>query len=350
MKIAYHLPSVETIYANRTIYHGFRNAFLDLGHDFFTLTARDNLENFFEKNKPDIFITASHFYYKKFLDFEVLKKHRDRGMKVFVKIDFWDSPIGKHRINEAKGLKDDIDTVELIKRGIYGDAFFHVVEQGDERMQGFKEETGYAYHTIPLAADKIINFPEFSEKFKADISYVGTYLPEKREFIRQYVFPLRQKYALKLYGQDWTFYDRTAGFIQKVGQYFNVPIIRSLQKPKLKLEDERKIYNSSSISINIHEEYQKRFGGDCNERTFKIPLCGGFEITDDVECIRKYFKEGEEIVIAKNKEDWFEKIAYHINNPEKRLSIIEAGRQRVLAEHTYHNRVAQIINIHNSIK
>jgi hypothetical protein len=40
-------------------------------------------------------------------------------MKVFVKIDFWDSPISKDRINEAKSLKDDFDTVKKIKNGIY---------------------------------------------------------------------------------------------------------------------------------------------------------------------------------------------------------------------------------------
>ena len=86
-----------------------------------------------------------------------------------------------------------------------------------------------------------------------------------------------------------------------------------MRRPKLELEDEGRIYKSSTISVNIHEDYQREFGGDCNERTFKIPLCGGLEITDDVACIRKYFKEGEEIIIAKNKDDWIEKIDYYIN-------------------------------------
>ena len=116
------------------------------------------------------------------------------------------------------------------------------------------------------------------------------------------------------------------------------------------MSDERKIYNSSVISINVHEEYQRKFGGDCNERTFKIPLAGGFEISDDVACLKKYFKEGEEIVIAKDKKDWFEKINYYMKNPEKRNTIIEAGKQRVLKEHTYKNRVEQMIRIYNSIK
>jgi spore maturation protein CgeB len=86
------------------------------------------------------------------------------------------------------------------------------------------------------------------------------------------------------------------------------------------------------------------FGGDCNERTFKIPLCDGFEISDDVACIRKYFKE-DEIVVAKDKNDWYEKIEFYIKNPDMRLKIIEKGKQRVLADHTYHCRAKQILEI-----
>lgn len=217
-------------------------------------------------------------------------------------------------------------------------------------MAGLEKTTGFKHYTILLAADKTMHFPEYSDKFRADISYIGTYLPEKRRFLKEQVFPLKKRYDVKIYGQGWTFFDRVKGFTQKVGQYFNIPYLRSLQKAKLNLEDERKIYSSSTISINIHEDYQKRFGGDCNERTFKIPICGGFEITDDVACIRKYFEEGKEIIIAKNRNDWFEKIDYYMKNPDKRLPIIEAGRKKVLEKHTYHNQVEQIINIYHSIK
>lgn len=350
MKILYHIPSLDTIYAGRTIYNGYKNAFIDLGHDFRPLTSDDDFRKTLESFQPDIFITSLNGYYLKFIDLDFLKEYKKKGLKVFVNIPFWESPMSKLRINESGSLSTNQEYINLIKSGNFGNVYYNSCEQEDERMNGFEKITGYPYYTIPLAADKKINFPEFSEKFKADISYVGTYLPEKKNFIKERVIPLKEKYSLRLYGQDWTFYDRVRGFIQKIGQYFDIPIIRSLQKPKLKLEDERRIYNSSLISINIHENYQKEFGGECNERTFKIPLCGGLEITDDVECIRKYFKEGEEIVIAKNKDDWFEKIDYYIKNPEKRLAIIEAGRKKVLSCHTYHNRVEQIINIYNSIK
>lgn len=350
MNIAYHMPSLDTIYAQRTIYYGYKNAFEDLGHNFFTFTSENDLERFLDKNFIDIFITASHFYYQKDLNLNLLKKYRNSGMVLFSKIDFWNSPLSGLRINEAKSLKDDTKTIQLIKDGLLGDVFFHVVEQSDERMAGFEKETGYKYYTIPLAADKINMKYEFDSNFIADISYIGTYLPDKRKFFKEWVFPLKSKYDLKLYGQDWTFQERLIGWIQKFGQYYNLPYLSSIQKPKLHLGDESRIYSSSRICINVHETYQKKYGGDCNERTFKIPLCGGFEITDDVACIRKYFQVDKEIIMAKNREDWFEKIDYYMNNPDKRLAIVEAGRERVLKEHTYHNRSEQIIKIYEELK
>lgn len=350
MKILYQIPSLDTIYAGRTIYNGYRNAFIDLGHEFMPFTANDDFREIVNTFKPDIFITGLSSFYLKFIDLQFLKEKKVKGLKVFVNVPFWKSPLSKFRINESPSLCYNKEYISLIKSNVFGDIYYNACETDDSRMLGFEKATGYKHHTILLAADQIINYPDYCEKFKADISYIGTYLPEKKNFIKEKVFPLGKKFKLKLYGQDWTILDRLKGSIQKCGQYFNIPLLRSLQKPKLQLEDERRIYSSSIISINIHEEYQKNFGGDCNERTFKIPLCGGFEITDDVACIRKYFKENEEIIIAKNTKEWFEKINYYIKNPDLRLSIIDAGRKRVLRDHTYHNRVRQIIEIYNSIK
>ncbi len=351
MKIAYHNPFPDTVYAYRTINKGFELAFTDLGHDFFTLTPNDKLEEFIEHHQIDILITSSHFLYRKYINYDALKKLRQNGLFVLTKIDFWNSPLSSTRLNEAKSMKDDSTVVKLILDGLLGDAYYHVVEQGDGRMEGFKEALGADYHTIPLAADKTLaKNAVYDPQFNADISFIGTNLPDKRKTFERLVFPLKKSYDLKLYGQDWTSIDRFKGLIQKGGQLFNVPYLKSLQKPKLKFEDEAKIYASSKVSINIHEDYQKKFGGDCNERTFKIPLFNGFEICDDIECIRKYFVEGKEIVIAKNDKEWFDKLEYYIKNPDKRLEIIKAGRKKVLESHTYHNRAEQIISIASSRK
>jgi len=330
--------------------NGYRNAILNRGYEFKYMTADTKDQKILINNyNPDIIFLSLNRYNLKFLNFDIVKLAKANGSKIMVSIPFWNSPISKSRINEAPGLSNDNFLLDIIRKEKIGDIYYNICEQGDARMEGFEKVTGYKHYTIPLAADDTIIYPEYDDKFKADISFIGTYLPEKRPFFNERIFPLKNKYNLKLYGQDWTFTDRMLGWVQRGGQYFNLPYLKSFRKPKLQLEDERKIYNSSLVSINVHEEYQRKFGGDCNERTFKIPLSGGFEITDNVACIRKYFIEGEEIVIAHNKDDWFDKISYYIENPEKRIKIIEAGRQRVLKDHTYKNRINTFISLYKEI-
>ena len=84
MKIVYHMPFIETLTAGRTIYYGYKNAFEDLGHTFIPFTMNDNLEELLNSIQPDIFITSTHSYHQKFLNFQLLRKYRDKGMKVFV--------------------------------------------------------------------------------------------------------------------------------------------------------------------------------------------------------------------------------------------------------------------------
>lgn len=343
------MPNIETVYAHRTIYNGFKNAFKLLGHDFFTLTSDNLLKESLDKIKPDIFITSSHNLYLRFLDLKLISQYRKKGMVMFTKIDFWKSPMKWYRINEARSLSEEKEKIEMIKNGLLGDVFFHVVEQEDKRMDGFEENTKKKFFTIPLAADTEIIYPEFDKRFEADISYIGTYLPQKKKAFKELLFPLKKKYNLRIYGQDWSTYDRFLGYIQKLGQYFNIRLLKKLKKPKLKLEDERKIYSSSKICINIHEDYQKKFGGDVNERFFKIPACGGFQITDYVLCMDKYFKNGE-IIHAKNKEEWFDLIDYYIHHEEDRQKIAKKAYKRAIKEHTYKNRAKKIIKIYRKFK
>ena len=343
LKILFHLPNPDTIYAGRTIYFGYKHAFEDMGHEFRALTQNDNQEELLIDYKPDLFFTSITPLTFRYLDLNLLKRAKSRGTKVLVNTPFWKSPMSKIRINETQSLSRHHDWIKLIQSGNFGDVYFNICEQGDPRMKGFTKTTGYPIHTILLAADKTISQPTFSGEFACDISFIGTYLPEKREFIQKNVFPLMKKYKVKLYGRDWTLSNRISNFAQKVGQYFNIPYVKSMNKYKPTLEQERQIHYSSTIALNIHEDYQKRGMGDLNERTFKIPASGGFELVDNVPSLKKYFKENEEIVIGHNTSDWFEKVEFYLKHPKNRSNIIKRGQKKVLKFHTYHNRVKYII-------
>ncbi len=346
LNILYQIPSLETVYAGRFVYEGYKDAFEDLGHRFRPLTSNDDLKEVLEEYRPDIFISSLNQYNLKFLDLELLKKYRKERLVFFNQISPW-----KHQTDQfgAQALESKPELIKLIRDGLAGDVFFHWLEQDDPSMDGFTKTTGYPFHTILLAANVKKYFYEPDDKYKADISFVGSLLPSKREFVKKHLFPLMKKYDVKVHGSDWTLGNRLLGYVQKAGQYFNIEPLKHIRKFQLPLGDERKVYSSSTISLNIHEDHQRKFGSDFNERTFKIPASGGFEICDNVRVLRKYFNENE-LVIAKNTDDWFEKIDYYIRNPEKRTPIIEAGRRKVLADHTYHNRANQIILIYEDFR
>ncbi len=346
MKILYNIPSLESIYAARFIYEGYKDAFLDLGHEFRAYTSKDfgNFEKILDEYKPDIFISSLHRYSLKFLDLELLKKHRKRGMVFFNQIIPW-----KKQSSQMAGgdLENDSYLVDLIKKGLAGDVFFIWIEQDDRSMEGFTKATGYPFHTIILAANKKNFFPDYDEKYKADISYIGSYLGSKRAYIKKHLIPLMGKYDVKTYGGDWDLTSRLLGYVQKAGQFLNIEMLKGVRKITLPLDAARKVYTSSIISPNIHEDHQREYGSDFNERTFNIIASGGFEICDNVKAIRRYFND-QELIIAENTSDWFEKVDYFIKNPEKRLPIIEAGMKKVNEAHTYHHRVFQILNIYNN--
>lgn len=346
LKILYQIPSLETVYAARFIYEGYKDAFLDLGHRFKPLTSNDNCESVFGEYKPDIFITGLGHYAHKFIDLEKILQYRQKGLVMFTSISTWKKLNDPHT---GEGLQSDKQLVNLVKKGLAGDMFFCWLQQDDPLMDGFTKNTGHTFETILLAANQKIYYPDFDQKYRADISFVGSLLPDKREFIEKHLIPLRSKYDVRTYGSDWTLIDRLTGFVQKGGQYFNIEPLKGLRKLTLPEDQERKVYSSSTISLNMHVDYQRKFGSDFNERTFKIIASGGFEICDNVKALRKYFTK-DELVIGDNTKDWFEKIEFYMQNPDKRLPIIKAGRKKVLAEHTYHNRAEQFIGMFEKYK
>ena len=342
--VAYHNPYPDSVYANRYIAAGMQNGFRALGWDVVEFSPGQRLEEFLTAHRPRIFITSSHFLYRKQLDFELLRSWRKQnGLVLLTKIDFWTSPFPRGRLNEARSMKDDDEAKRLVKKGLLADHYFNAVVQGDARMEGFAAFAGQGYETVPLAADPAAMHPEPDGRYAADISFIGANLPTKRRTIDEWLLPLGRRYDLKVYGPDWTRRERVVGFVAKAGQYFNVPVVRSLQKPELPREDEALVYASSKVLVNLHEDHQVQFGGDCNERTFKIPFCGGLEICEDVACVRDYFVDGEEILIATSRDDWFDKIDHYLRRPEEARRIGQAGRDRVLANHPYEHRARQLI-------
>lgn len=347
MRVVYHIPSTDSIYAGRFIYEGYKNAFIARGHEFATFSSGDSLRDLIDKFEPELFISSLNRHHLKYLDLEFMTKRRqDKSLVLAMQIPPWRQHSKQY---QHTGLSTDKELCNLISRDRVGDIFFNWIERDDPCMEGFERTSGYQFHTVLLAADTSRFYPELDSKFECDICYVGSNLPDKKAFLEKHLLPLEKLYKVNKYGNDWTSGNRALGVIQKGAQYFNIPYLKGIRKLPLPLEDEHKLYSTAKISLNVHEDHQRVYGTDFNERTLKIIASGGFEICDNVKVLRKYFSN-DELVIANNTNEWFELIRHYINNPEERLRISQKGRDKVLQHHTYLNRVDQFENLLNSYK
>jgi spore maturation protein CgeB len=341
-RVLYHLPNRHNLYAGRFIHQGYQDAFADGGHAFETFTSQQQLGAALESFRPDLLITGTHPVYTRALDFAALRAWRDKGLVALVNAEPLDYPPDPSYSLGRRGA-----LVSLIRSGGFGDAYFSFFQP--ERMRDFEQATGQPHHTVLLAANKLRHFPVTPRpELRSDAVFIGAYLPRKRATFRRLLFPLRKSYDVRIYGQDWTLRDRAIGFVQRVSQYFNLRLFDRLRGLAVPLDLERAIYSSTKIGINIHESQQRELGEDFNERTLKILACGAFELCDDVAVIRRYFSTDE--LVTANDAEWLPTFEHYLRSDEERRRIQERGRAKVLAQHTYHNRVTQLLELCDSVR
>lgn len=77
-------------------------------------------------------------------------------------------------------------------------------------------------------------------------------------------------------------------------------------------------------------------------RTFEVPGCGGFLLTDYVKGIEDFYQPGQEIECYNSTPDLITKIKYYLKNTDLRQKIALKGYQKTLERHTYVHRFNQI--------
>jgi spore maturation protein CgeB len=77
-------------------------------------------------------------------------------------------------------------------------------------------------------------------------------------------------------------------------------------------------------------------------RNFEVPGCGGFLLTEHVPHLERYFEYDREIGVYGDADELVEKVGWWLEHPDERAAVANAGYRRVLAEHTYDHRFAEI--------
>jgi spore maturation protein CgeB len=220
----------------------------------------------------------------------------------------------------ALWFPDDPRFFESLTRYI-APSYDYVFTKSDAMIPKYKEIGASRAHVLPFGCDPTVHHPDLGIDKKNDVCFVGTYDGRRARILK----------SIKDVPNAYVY-----------GPYWNV-FLRSLARPPVWGEEMTRTLNSSKIILNIHVESDLRLAP--NMRTFEVPACQGFLLTDKVEGIDKYYKVGKEIVCYNDTKELVELVKYYLHMDEERKEVSSRGYERSIAEHTYEKRMNQLLSI-----
>jgi spore maturation protein CgeB len=181
---------------------------------------------------------------------------------------------------------------------------------------------------LPLSAcDPAFHHPyELSEAersaYTCDVAFVGTLIPDALYSQRIRALESLRDFDLGI----WSVHDAPPSLQPQVrGQALGESMLDVLSAAK--------------ITINTHGDFM-RYGG--NMRLFEAAGVGVLQIADDLPGTRRWFSDGETIVLYKNLDDLRQKVTYYLAHDAEREAIVRRAQEHVYRHHTYEQRAEQL--------
>ena len=93
-----------------------------------------------------------------------------------------------------------------------------------------------------------------------------------------------------------------------------------------------------AISTNFHCQLN-------NLRLFEATGAGTCLVTDWKANIREFFEPEREVVTYRSADELCERLQYLLEHDAERKQIAESGQRRTLKDHTYENRIPELIKL-----
>lgn len=300
-------------FAGNMVANGFKRAFIDQGYQFqeYDLSA---FKNIFSKNQearklltydPDMLFTSVDNV--KYLPLNEMNE---------LKLVLWGQYYKKNEFEKDTTTISELDKKMLKRIRDKHDILIwsqHSNEINEDYFSGYKNELGLKFIQLLHCADRT-NEVQINNIKKYDFAWVGK-IQHRKQAYNEFIAPI------KILSNKYLEYTE------------NNPI-----NPTMEILSN--IYQSAVVCPNVHSSAQRNYKLLLNDRTFVIPMLGGFEICDN-ELGRSYFAE-DELAIASTPTDFIELYKYYVRYPEKTIPMIEKLRNNILINHTYHNRIKEI--------
>jgi spore maturation protein CgeB len=165
-------------------------------------------------------------------------------------------------------------------------------------------------------------------RFAADLSFLGNRLPDREARVEQFFLDAAARLPDRRFligGNGWHDKPMPAN-VRHLGHVYT---------------RDHNAFNTSSLAVlNIARDSMASVGYSPATRVFEAAGAAACLITDAWVGLEQFLKAGEEVLVAHDGAE----VAAHLATltPERARRIGEAGRARVLAEHTYDRRAVQV--------
>jgi spore maturation protein CgeB len=169
-----------------------------------------------------------------------------------------------------------------------------------------------------------------SPRFTADLAFLGNRLPDRERRVEQFLLEVaasRPERTFLLGGAGWDNKPR-AGNVRYLG---HVPTA-----------DHNAFNCTPTAVLNINRDSMARFGFSPPTRVFEAAGASACLVTDAWEGIELFLEPGKEILVARSGEEVASLVDWLASERAAAASIGVAALRRVLAEHTYAHRAAQV--------
>ena len=247
------------------------------------------------------------------------------------------------RSEDALAIFWDVDAPATLDRVYHNrsDAFRGLIPEydlvltyggGDPVVRAY-EALG-ARRCVPVynALDPETHFPSPSHAhFKGDLGLLANRLPDREARVEEFFLKAAERLPTKTFllgGNGWG--DKTMPpNVARVGHVYT--------------RDHNCFNCSTKATLNVNRESMASYGFSPPTRIFEAAGAGACLITDEWPGIELFLEPGSEILVARNGDE----VAAQLDSlaPERARAIADAGRRRILAEHTYAHRARQLQTI-----
>ncbi len=236
---------------------------------------------------------------------------------------FWDvdapATLAELRTDPAHPLRVRLPDLDLVLT--YGG--------GDPVVNAYRDLGAVECRPIYNALDPRTHHPARRQpQFEADLSLLANRLPDREARIEGFFLDAAQRLAGRRFllgGSGWDDKPMPAN-IRRLGHVGT---------------GDHNAFNGSALAVlNVTRDDMARNGFSPATRVFEAAGAGACLITDAWEGVELFLKPGEEVLVARDGQEVAELLAGL--GPARAAEIGAAALQRVLAEHTYDRRAAEV--------